>query len=122
MPGESEAQEEGRFIPQAVKRPQDQDCERIRSSLDIHDGETGRNESSGREIRQTCGLRDHGSTGEHDGQTRQRNTETFTGPDHLRGGSTGTAGRSRRAKELAEKAGFGDYSIDFIRQARGIGR
>ena len=29
---------------------------------------------------------------------------------------------SRRAKELAEKAGFGDYSIDFIRQARGIGR
>ena len=29
---------------------------------------------------------------------------------------------SRRAKELAEKAGFGDYSIDFIRRARGIGR
>ena len=29
---------------------------------------------------------------------------------------------SQRAKELAEKAGFGDYSIDFIRRARGIGR
>ena len=28
---------------------------------------------------------------------------------------------SRRAKKLAEKVGFGDYSIDFIRQARGIG-
>ena len=30
--------------------------------------------------------------------------------------------RKQRMKALAEKAGFGDYSIDFIRQARGIGR
>lgn len=27
---------------------------------------------------------------------------------------------SRRAKDLAEKAGFGDYDADLMRQARGV--
>ena len=28
--------------------------------------------------------------------------------------------RKQRMKALAEKAGFGDYSTDFVRQARGV--